>query len=72
MEKRLRDQLIVGIRSDSIRKKLMEKERKDLREVVSLARDMELVERALKVQLLGSSSVVHNVSEKKRDCIKRL
>ena len=51
LEDRLRDQLLVGIRSDAIRKRLLEHERDSLSDVTKRARDMELIERDNKMTL---------------------
>ena len=51
LEDRLRDQLLVGIRSDAIRKRLLEHELDSLSDVTKRARDMELIERDNKMTL---------------------
>ena len=45
LDNRLKDQFVVGLRSDQIKKKLFENEDKALADIVNRARDLELVNR---------------------------
>ena len=45
LDNRLKDQFVVGLRSDQIKKKLLEDEEKALADIVKRARDLELVNR---------------------------
>ena len=45
LDNRLKDQVVIGLRSDHIKKKLLEDEDKDLADILKRARALELVDR---------------------------
>ena len=66
LEHRLKDQFVVGIKSDQIKRKLLEDEDKSLADTVKSARDLELVNKEVSFEQTCSNLDVFNASSSPR------